>query len=151
MVTLLVRDTQWSAAEPSIERRIREALAVALPGDGRPISVVLADDQFVHGLNARFRGKDKPTNVLSFPAPARASELGDIVLAFETVAREAKHEHKTLAQHTAHLVIHGALHLLGHDHEADTDAERMRAAEVVALGRLGLPNPYADTEDEELQ
>ncbi|TIX40762.1 MAG: rRNA maturation RNase YbeY, partial [Mesorhizobium sp.] len=99
-------------------------------------------------LNVGWRGKDKPTNVLSFPAfPfARGGPLppmlGDIVLAAETVVREAALEHKPLENHISHLVIHGLLHLLGYDHETDAEAELMEATERAALARLAIPDPY---------
>jgi len=100
-------------------------------------------------LNAEWRGKDKPTNVLSFPAfPLSVGDplpplLGDVVLAAETVAREAALEDKPLENHISHLVIHGLLHLLGHDHEIDAEAEAMEAIERAALARLAIPDPYA--------
>ncbi|WP_292542063.1 rRNA maturation RNase YbeY, partial [Mesorhizobium sp.] len=112
-------------------------------------SIVFSDDAHIRTLNAGWRGKDKPTNVLSFPAfpfPKGAPlppMLGDIVLAAETVAREAALEDKPLANHITHLVIHGLLHLLGHDHETDAEAEEMEAIERAALARLAIPDPYA--------
>lgn len=113
------------------------------------LSVVFTDDEGIRRLNAGWRGKDKPTNVLSFPAfPVKPGDplppiLGDIVLAAGTVAREAELERKPLEHHIAHLVVHGLLHLLGHDHEADGDAEIMEAVERRALARLAIPDPYA--------
>jgi probable rRNA maturation factor len=113
------------------------------------LSILLTDDAHVQKLNAEWRGKDKPTNVLSFPAfPGRHDKtlppmLGDIVLAQETVAREAALEGKPLHHHISHLVIHGLLHLLGHDHETDDEAEAMEAIERRALARLAIPDPYA--------
>lgn len=113
------------------------------------LSVVFTDDAAIRALNAEWRGKDKPTNVLSFPAfpPAKGGPLppmlGDIVLAAETVAREAQEENKPLENHMTHLVIHGLLHLLGYDHETDDEAEEMEAVERAALARLAIPDPYA--------
>ena len=109
--------------------------------------VALSDDASVRDLNARFRGKDKPTNVLSFPASpgfgaAGPQALGDIVLACETLEREAADLGIPLAHHFQHLVVHGLLHLLRHDHETDQDAEEMEGLEVEILSRLGIPNPY---------
>jgi probable rRNA maturation factor len=100
-------------------------------------------------LNRTWRGKDKPTNVLSFPAPeqpgaAGPRHLGDIALAFETLARESEEESKELAHHFAHLIVHGVLHLLGYDHEVEAEAEIMEALEVKALARLGITDPYRD-------
>ena len=113
------------------------------------LSVVFSDDAHIRTLNAGWRGKDKPTNVLSFPAfpvtpgAALPPMLGDIVLAAETVAREAELEDKPLEHHIMHLVIHGLLHLLGYDHEEEEEAERMEALERQALTRLAIPDPYA--------
>jgi probable rRNA maturation factor len=116
---------------------------------GSELSVVFSDDAHIRTLNSGWRGKDKPTNVLSFPAfPAIPGEklppmLGDIVLAAETVVREAGLEGKPLDHHISHLVVHGVLHLLGHDHEDETEAETMEALERAALARLAIPDPYA--------
>ena len=109
--------------------------------------LLLADDAAVRALNQQWRGHDKPTNVLSFPAPAGpvsgcARLLGDIVLAWDTVAREAAQEGKAVPDHTAHLVVHGVLHLLGLDHETESEANAMEAVEVAALARLGIADPY---------
>lgn len=117
--------------------------------NGSELSVVFTDDEGIRQLNAGWRGKDKPTNVLSFPAftlkpgDPLPPMLGDIVLAAETVAREAELEKKPLEHHITHLVVHGLLHLLGHDHEAEDEAEIMEAAERRALARLAIPDPYA--------
>ncbi len=123
-----------------------------LDNDAPPseISVVLSDDEHIRELNKHHRGIDKPTNVLSFPAvrmktPAGAPRiLGDVVLAFETVEREAKEEAKSIENHLAHLVVHGVLHLLGYDHEDDDEAETMEARERQILAKLGIPDPYAE-------
>lgn len=114
------------------------------------ISVVLSDDEHVRELNKHHRGMDKPTNVLSFPAarakaPAGAPRvLGDVVLAFETVQREAAEEDKRFEHHLSHLVVHGVLHLLGYDHEDDDEAEIMETREREILATLGIPDPYAE-------
>lgn len=112
------------------------------------VSILFADDAFVRDLNARFRGQDKPTNVLSFPAASAGAPgprpLGDIVLAFETVSREARDAGKPFNHHTAHLLVHGFLHLLGYDHETDADATIMEAREVRILETLDIPDPYAE-------
>ena len=111
------------------------------------VSVTFTSDEEVRGLNAKWRGKDKPTNVLSFPAAFGAAgpeqgTLGDIVLAAGVVRAEAEAQGKPLANHTVHLIIHGILHLLGHDHAEDATAEAMEWLETEAMARLGLPNPY---------
>jgi probable rRNA maturation factor len=139
---------------PEVEALVTRAAAAALARPtGAPgpvtVTVLLGDDAAVRDLNRRFRGKDRPTNVLSFPAgggpaPGAPRHLGDIALAFETVAREAEAERKTLADHAAHLIVHGVLHLLGHDHETEADAEAMESAEVAILARLGIADPYGD-------
>ena len=103
------------------------------------MTVVLADDAFVKELNGTYRGKNKPTNVLSFPSD---SHLGDVVLAFETVEREAAEQGKSFKAHATHLLVHGTLHLLGHDHEQEAEAEEMEALEVKILKKLGVANPY---------
>lgn len=120
------------------------------------VSIVFADDATVHDLNARFRGKDKPTNVLSFPMvqadllPMMASHdngellLGDIILAHGVCARESADKGLSLADHATHLIVHGMLHLLGHDHLDDPMAEAMEALEIKALAALGLADPYGD-------
>jgi probable rRNA maturation factor len=114
------------------------------------LTVALEGDDAVRQLNARYRGQDKPTNVLSFPAewesPADGGviHLGDIVLAYETVAREAVAEGKPFAHHAQHLVVHGTLHVLGFDHETDATAAEMESLETRILEALGVPDPYAE-------
>ncbi len=109
-------------------------------------SVALLSDRGVRRLNHDFRGKDKPTNVLSFPAgnvaEGRRLALGDIALALGVVKREAKEQRKAAADHLAHLMVHGVLHLLGYDHETDEDAARMEKLERKALAGLGIADPY---------
>lgn len=138
---------------PDLEACVRRAAEAAmLDGEAPPseISVVLSDDEHIRELNKHHRGMDKPTNVLSFPAarvktPAGAPRiLGDIVIAYETVAREAAEESKTLQNHLSHLVVHGVLHLLGYDHEDEDEAEMMEARERQILAKLGIPDPYAE-------
>ncbi len=120
----------------------------ARSGQKIELSVVLADDAFVKGLNSQYRGKNKSTNVLSFPSsPATnhqslTTELGDIILAFETIAKEAQEQEKTFRDHAAHLLVHGFLHLLGHDHIDGKEAAIMEDKEVKILKKLGINNPY---------
>ena len=119
------------------------ALAVVDRPRAGELSVVLADDARVRELNRDFRGKDRPTNVLSFPMPEDSGLLGDVVFALETLTREAAAQGKTFADHFAHLLVHGVLHLHGLDHVDDADATDMEAREVRALATLGIDNPYA--------
>lgn len=148
------------------EGRAAEAVAAALAitpfsslADAAPlveVAVRLTDDAEVHALNRDFRGKDKPTNVLSFPqvqadlleSLANSDDgeilLGDIVLARETCAREAMEKKVSLIDHATHLIVHGTLHLVGYDHMDDVSAAAMEALEVKALASLGIANPYAD-------
>jgi probable rRNA maturation factor len=131
----------------------RETIAAAAlerkgPGEGGDVSLCLADDAALRALNLRWRGIDKPTNVLSFPSapPDRlgdATMLGDIALAYETLAREAEDLGVSLADHYRHLLVHGFLHLIGYDHETDAEAGRMEALETRILTRLGVGDPYA--------
>lgn len=144
---------------------IRAALTAAgqaqvLDGDGLvEVSVRLTDDEEVHRLNLDYRDKDKPTNILSFPmlAPADVAHslqqqqadllLGDLALAFETSAREAEEKAISLADHVTHLLVHGTLHLLGHDHQTDAEADAMEALETRILAGMGIANPYSTPAD----
>jgi len=148
-IELATLSPRWREALPGVEELCRAAAAAALATAPRrkasELSLVLADDATVRDLNRRWRGQDRPTNVLSFPAgggPAPVALLGDVVLAFETVAREADEQGKSLGDHLAHLVVHGVLHLLGHDHEQDRAAKRMEALETGILAGLGIADPY---------
>jgi probable rRNA maturation factor len=110
---------------------------------------MLTDDAQIQELNRTWRAKDKPTNVLSFPAPEQPGatgprHLGDIALAYETLVRESEEESKELAHHFAHLIVHGVLHLLGYDHEVEAEAEIMEGLEIKALATLGIADPYRD-------
>jgi len=141
----------WAAVVPGARALVRRAAmhALAAPGPkgevrfaGRvELAFVLADDETVRDLNRRFRGKDEPTDVLSFPAQD-ATVLGDVVIAFETATGEAEAEGKSAADHLAHLVVHGVLHLRGWDHERAAEARRMEALEARILARLGIADPY---------
>ena len=148
--------TDWARLmEAAARAAIAESAFPCLVEAARPVelSVVLTDDDQVRALNSEWRGKDQPTNVLSFPqvgsdelaavtAPGPELMLGDIVLARETCIREAEEKALPLADHAAHLMVHGTLHLLGYDHGDDVAAQDMEAREIRALARLGLANPY---------
>ena len=127
---------------PGAGRLIRKAVRATLPAIGKSLTVALADDRRMRSLNRRDRGNDRPTNVLSYPS-GEPGFLGDIVLARQTIWREARAQKKTPADHVAHLVVHGTLHLLGYDHEtSEAAAERMEAMERRILRHLGIADPY---------
>lgn len=156
-IDIAVEDARWEQAVPDLEAfatRAVEAGLVILPDSGEgpvEISVLLTDDATVQDLNRTWRNKDKPTNVLSFPAaeqplqPGMARPLGDVVLAYDTLVRESAEQSKPFEHHFAHLLVHGTLHLLGQDHETgEAEADAMEALEIAALRGLGVPNPYDD-------
>lgn len=141
-VDVVVLDAAWTKAMPGVERLVRKAARAAAGNRKRSLTIALADDRRVRVLNARDRKKDRPTNVLSYPSGERVF-LGDVVLARQTVWREAKSQGKTPADHLGHLVVHGTLHLMGYDHEtSEADAERMEALERRILAKLGISDPY---------
>ena len=151
-VDVSIESPRW-AGVPNLEILAETAVAAALRESragvpsGAEVSCLFCDDAMIRSLNARWRGIDKATNVLSFPSdgpPGSAALLGDIVLAFETVEREASAEHKSLDDHVTHLVIHGLLHLVGYDHEQLEQADAMEALETRAMAALGRPDPYDD-------
>ena len=145
-VEVEVEADPWRAL-PDAEGRARAAAEAALAGREGSLAVLLTDDEAVRELNRRWRGRDAPTNVLSFPAAESAAPwLGDVALAYETCAREAEGQGKPLADHLSHLVVHGALHLVGWDHLTDAEAEEMESLERDVLARLGVPDPYRDRE-----
>lgn len=163
-IALSIDDERWrhvSGLEPALTEAAGAALTAgneALAAMDSDISISLASDAALRELNRDYRGKDTPTNVLSFPgfdseqdlagamAGARAGGpplmLGDLILAYETVAREAEAQGKPFLNHARHLVVHGVLHLIGFDHESDAEAEIMEAAERRILSGLGVPDPY---------
>ena len=142
-VEVEIEDAAWTAALPDAAAVAERAATAALGGVDGDVVVLLTDDATVRDLNARFRDKDRPTNVLSFPAAASAApHLGDLVLAFGVCAAEAQAQGKTLADHLSHLTVHGVLHLLGRDHEAEAEAEEMEAEERSILATLGVADPY---------
>jgi probable rRNA maturation factor len=150
---ILVEAGDWPG-EAKLEQLALSAVEVTLAELGidgaSELSLVFTDDAHIRELNAEWRRKDKPTNVLSFPAfpPEKGRTrlppmLGDIVLAFETVQREAALEEKPFDHHLSHLLVHGLLHLLGYDHETDGEAQEMEALERRILARLAIGDPYA--------
>ena len=152
MIEIEIEEPAWSQALPDVEALAHAAALAALAQDGAQdegVVLLLADDAAVQELNARFRDKDKPTNVLSFPAPHNPERhLGDVALAYGVCAREAAEQGKPLAHHLQHLVAHGVLHLLGYDHMSDDEAEAMEGLERIVLAGLGIPDPYqADGRD----
>jgi probable rRNA maturation factor len=160
-VEVSIHCDSWLEACPDAESLAATAARAALAGSdsqrGGPlvVAVILTNDGEQQRLNCTYRGIDKPTNVLAFAltdplscvtaAAGAPVLLGDVVLAFETTAREAAEQHKPLARHLSHLVVHGVLHLLGCDHENATGAAIMEAREVEILTGLGVPDPYRDT------
>ncbi|MEL7298813.1 MAG: rRNA maturation RNase YbeY [Pseudomonadota bacterium] len=152
-IDIIVEDARWGDLEPLAQRAVEAVFnGVGLVGD---VALLAADDARVAELNAQFRGKHAPTNVLSWPTEERGAaqpggtprvpetrELGDIALAYETCAREAEAQGKPFAAHVTHLIVHGMLHLLGYDHETEADAALMEGLEVEILGNLGYPDPY---------
>jgi probable rRNA maturation factor len=159
MTEVLVVADGWQN-EPDADAVIQRAIAAAavtVDADvcDAELAVMLTDDPGIRTLNSNWRGIDKPTNVLSFPAlqaegqrkPGDAPRmLGDIAIAYETMRREADEEGKPFDHHLSHLAVHGFLHLIGYDHENDADAEEMEALETEILAQLGIPDPYADRE-----
>ena len=164
LVETVIEDARWEAFGLAAlgERAVRAALTGAgLPDKGFAVSLMGCDDARIAALNADFRGKPQPTNVLSWPSAERGSEfageppeppvpgspedpasLGDIAIAWDTCAREAEAQDKPMADHVTHLVVHGVLHLLGYDHVDDADAALMEGLEVQILASLGVSDPY---------
>jgi probable rRNA maturation factor len=165
LVDVVIEDDRWQAPglAPLADRAVRATLAeMGLPAAGLTLCVMGCDDARIAVLNGEFRGKEKPTNVLSWPTWDLAADaeggtpeppeigsaedpeaLGDIALAFETCLREATEAGKPLADHVTHLIVHGLLHLMGHDHVREGDAAVMEALEVRILATLGLSDPYS--------
>lgn len=165
-VHLVKSSPKWKAAFPSMKKKIEQAAAAAFLNAKKPaafdrrhfeITLVLSDDKTQKSLNHDFRGKNKSTNVLSFPQlnmqkfrktaldvfPVKEPvPLGDVVLAFETILAESKKQEKTMEEHVLHLVVHGVLHLLGYDHMRDKDAKKMEKLECDILDALGYADPY---------
>jgi probable rRNA maturation factor len=143
-VTVIVEDEGWRKARHAragLKRAALAAFAKASAEKPKPFTILLTSDRKLRALNADFRGRDKATNVLSFPA-SDAGYLGDIAIAYGVTAREAAAEGKPFAHHAAHLAVHGVLHLLGFDHERSRDAAVMEPLEIEILKGLKIPNPY---------
>lgn len=151
---IIIEGGEWSRrgdVEGLAQRAAEAAFAVASDAPSEPVEIglLLTDDAQIQELNKAWRGKNTPTNVLSFSAPNHPVQpgprhLGDIALAYGTLVREAEDESKTVSDHFSHLIVHGVLHLLGYDHEVEAQAEIMEALEIEALAGLGISNPYRD-------
>jgi probable rRNA maturation factor len=143
-VDVLANSPLWRGHEDFLTKAL--AAAAAEEGASGSVSVLLGDDATIAALNAQFRNKQGPTNVLSFPPARDGAEpgfLGDIALAAETIVEQANFQGKRFEHHAAHLVVHGFLHLLGYDHEQPAEAEKMEARERLILQALGITDPYA--------
>ncbi len=141
-------EARWRPLAEKVAAAIAQRPELIVPDDAE-LSLVLTDDARIRVLNRDWRDKDKPTNVLSFPAADADAEdpgplLGDVVVAHETTTREAAEEGKTFEDHFTHLLVHGLLHLFGFDHESDEEAEEMEALETEILAGLGIADPYAE-------
>ena len=155
-IDILIEAPGWETLG-DVATVIEAAAEASFAAEGRAgaLSILLTDDAAMRRLNAGFRGKDKATNVLSFPAPvppkgtpfADSLFLGDVALGYETCVAEAAAEQKSLKDHLSHLVVHGILHLMGYDHEDDCEAEAMEARETAILAGLGIADPYAGAEE----
>jgi probable rRNA maturation factor len=157
VIDIAIEAEDWASLDaPS---QLAEAAILAAIGESRvslaanaEISILFCDDGFIRGLNRKWRGIDQPANVLSFPASGDAASaplLGDIVIAFETASQEASEAGRPLRDHVAHLLVHGFLHLIGHDHIGAGEAETMEALERAILGRLGIAGPFPESLIEE--
>jgi len=148
MIEVEIEADDWVAALPDVEALTTRAAQAALGTVAGDIVVLLTDDAAVREINARFRDRDRPTNVLSFPAAESAApHLGDLMLAYGVCETEAQAQGKPLADHLSHLVVHGVLHLLGRDHEDDAEAEEMEGEERTILASIGVADPYRHEQD----
>ncbi len=153
LIDIEVEEDGWLDALPDVQAVVETGVSAALKAanfkDQADVVVLLCNDAEMRSLNAEYRNKDKATNVLSFPAPKSMrikgvlEHLGDMALGLETCVREAAEQGKSLKNHVTHLSVHGALHLLGYDHQTDGEAERMESLERDILKGLGVPDPYA--------
>jgi probable rRNA maturation factor len=143
-----IDDRDWNTV-PNLRKLARNAISATLKENSVSLSLLFTSDAKILEINRQWRGKAMATNVLSFPVSAETSvpkgeprPLGDVILAFGTVSREAGEQKKPIAHHVTHLIVHGVLHLLGYDHENDDEAEAMEAREIAVLAVLGMENPY---------
>lgn len=145
---VMVACAAWQEAIPDLsdlaEHCYRETSDALENGLGGSVCILLTQDKDVQDLNARFRHQDKPTNVLSFPGDKKSGQLGDIALAFETCEREAAAAGLPISHHTAHLIVHGLLHLVGYDHMDEAEASEMETLEIDILATLNIANPYLE-------
>ncbi|MDX1444333.1 MAG: rRNA maturation RNase YbeY [Gammaproteobacteria bacterium] len=153
LATELATELETVPAFSDLESWATAAIAAAVPDrEDVELSLRIVDEAESQALNRDYRGKDQPTNVLSFPAElpdgVELPLLGDLVICAPVVQREAAEQGKTLAAHWCHMVVHGSLHLLGHDHIEDREAEAMESLETAILARLGYPNPYEECVEE---
>ena len=144
-ITVHVEEPQWRSEGRGFPAELRRAAQAALDrakSSTGNLTILLADDAKLEALNTKFRGKPKPTNVLSFPAGGDAY-LGDVAIAYGVTAREAQEVGKSIHDHALHLTVHGVLHLLGYDHESAREARIMEPLEIAILAKLGIADPYA--------
>ena len=139
-VDVVTKNKKWVGKEKLVERLAKKLISL-VKSDAQEISISLVSDRQMKKINFQFRDKNKPTNVLSFPAFDRLF-LGDIVIAYETLEREAKEQKKKFNDHLTHLILHSILHLLGHDHEEEKMAQKMEKLEIKILKQLDIENPY---------
>ncbi len=139
-VDVVTKSKKWIGKEKLVERLAKKLISL-VESDAQELSISLVSDRQMKKINLQFRDKNKPTNVLSFPAFDRLF-LGDIVIAYETLEREAKEQKKKFNDHLTHLILHSILHLLGHDHEEEKMAQKMEKLEIKILKQLDIENPY---------
>ena len=139
-VDVVTKSKKWVGKEKLVERLAKKIISL-VKSDAQELSISLVSDRQIKKINLQFRDKNKPTNVLSFPAFDRVF-LGDIVIAYETLEREAKEQKKKFNGHLTHLILHSILHLLGHDHEEEKMAQKMEKLEIKILKQLDIENPY---------
>ncbi len=143
-IEIIIESEKWQEFHnlETIAKTIATKTLEGFETNNPSINILFCDDEKIRELNRDFRGKDKPTNVLSFPQSDDSLGLGDIAIAYETCATEAIEQNKTLNDHISHLLIHGILHLLGYDHETEEEAEEMERIEIEVLLQFGISNPY---------